>query len=282
MKNKSSICYWILSAVLAGGCAALPMTARTEKARGFAFQKGLTAETVTAGDFTLNVFMRAAEPGKEAVFYIEGDGLAWLSRGRISPDPTPVDFVALKLAVRDPSPNVIYLGRPCQYDSLENDALCSSKEYWTGKRFAPEVVRALDEAVSIYKERFRFRAVHLTGFSGGGALAVLVAAGRDDVASIKTVVGNLDHEAVNRLHGVSPLAGSLNAIDVAPQVRDIPQIHYTGLKDKVVPPVIAEGFKDAAGDDRCILIVNMENAGHTEGWEDKWQALLSWVPRCKT
>lgn len=46
--------------------------------------------------------------------YIEGDGLAWLSRARPSDDPTPNHALGLQLALRHPDNAVAYLARPCQ------------------------------------------------------------------------------------------------------------------------------------------------------------------------
>ena len=65
---------------------------------------------------------------KDLRVYIEGDGLAWITRNTISSDPTPVNPTALKLMNQDKYECKIYLARPCQYVSSPE---CSSK-YWTG------------------------------------------------------------------------------------------------------------------------------------------------------
>jgi hypothetical protein len=45
--------------------------------------------------------------------YQSGDGLAWLSSDVPSSDPTPLDPLALRLALAKPARNAAYLARPC-------------------------------------------------------------------------------------------------------------------------------------------------------------------------
>jgi pimeloyl-ACP methyl ester carboxylesterase len=169
--------------------------------------------------------------------YIEGGGLAWRSKSEPSMDPTPRHALGLALATADWGANVVYIARPCQFTPMTMNPRCGVA-YWTGKRFAPEVVAALGQAID---QVAAGRTIHLIGYSGGGALAVLVAARHFDVASIRTVAGNLDHDEVNRFHGVSPMPDSLNAIDVAGAVTAVPQIHFSGGDDTVVPAAIRAG-----------------------------------------
>ncbi len=54
--------------------------------------------------------------------YIEGDGLAWISRSIISPDPIPINPIGLKLALQHTQHKVVaYLARPCQYVMKQNN-----------------------------------------------------------------------------------------------------------------------------------------------------------------
>ena len=41
----------------------------------------------------------------------------------------------------------------------------------------------------------RIKGIHLIGYSGGGAIAVLTASRREDVLSVRTIAANLDHSA---------------------------------------------------------------------------------------
>jgi poly(3-hydroxybutyrate) depolymerase len=119
------------------------------------------------------------------------------------------------------------------------------------------------------------------GYSGGGAVAVLIAANRSDVASIRTVAGNLDDEFVNRLHGVSPMPESEDAIDFATRVSAIPQIHFSGAEDEVVPPAVALRFVKATGP-RCARAQTVADVSHDGDWSRHWPALLNLAPTCAT
>lgn len=268
--------FWLGALTLLAGCTLLQ--SRQDTADAIARAGGLARSRVEAAPFTLTAYSRLADPGATIVVYIEGDGLAWLSRSEVSADPTPRNPVGLALAALDSSPNVIYLARPCQYPAAALDHRCH-EAYWTERRFSEEVVASVDGAISRMLPRGH-RGLHLAGYSGGAAVAALVAARRSDVLSLTTVAGNLDHEALNRHHKVTPLAGSLNAADVAPRLAGLPQVHWVGERDSVVPPWVAEGFAARAGDRKCIAIRRVPGATHETGWTDIWAAALSLRPAC--
>ena len=91
--------------------------------------------------------------------------------------------------------------------------------------------------------------------------------------AIRTVAGNLDHEFWTLLHHVDPLTGSLNPADVAHGLSHIPQIHYVGLKDKIMPVSVANKYMERSSTDGRIKIV-LVDAGHQSGWEERWKDLL--------
>ncbi|MBY0406928.1 MAG: hypothetical protein K2Q01_04500, partial [Rickettsiales bacterium] len=76
---------------------------------------GLSSITLSVPPYELQGFERITQASLPVRVYIEGDGNAWLTRSQPSPDPTPFVPVALQLALRDPSANVAYIARPCQY-----------------------------------------------------------------------------------------------------------------------------------------------------------------------
>ncbi len=257
------------------GCASLsgnPET-RAALAREIAGSARMEAEIIPAPPFALTAYRRVGQPGERATVYIEGDGLAWLGRHSPSPDPTPTDPVALRLAAVDPAANVIWLARPCQYSKMTAPGACPQK-YWMGARLAPEVVASLDAALDRLKSAYRLTGFDLVGFSGGGGAAALLAARRHDVTSLRTVAGNLDHALFAQIHGISPLTESLDPRDVAQAVATIPQIHFVGRNDKVVPTIISQSFRAAAGQSRCIEI-QLENASHEGDWPFLWPRLKS-------
>jgi hypothetical protein len=257
------------------GCAALDPVGHAD---AIADAAGLHAERVDTGSFVLTAYTRISTPREPIHIYIEGDGQAWLSRTEPSLDPTPREATGLKLAAADPEPNVVYLARPCQFTPMEMNRRCGIP-YWTGKRFGPEVVASMNEAVSRFAARVPGQSVDLIGYSGGGAVAVLVAARRTDVASLRTVAGNLDHEFVNRLHEVSPMLQSENPIDFAGRVATIAQVHFSGANDKVVPPAVAQRFVDAAGG-RCAQARTVPGFSHDGDWNQLWPILLGVKPAC--
>ena len=239
---------------------------------------GLQRDEVAAGPFVLTTFVRITRPDLPLTIYIEGDGLAWVSRTEPSDDPTPHKALGLSLAVVDPGANVVYLARPCQFTARSDNPSCDVV-YWTSKRYGEEVVASMNQAVTHYAARTLGQPINLIGYSGGGALAMLIAARRNDLASLRTIAGNLDQAEVNRLHKVSAMPDSLNAIDVARQLNRVPQIHFSGADDTTVPPEIAQRYAAAAGGN-CTRAQIVAGMSHESDWAGQWAALLREVPRC--
>ena len=268
---------WGLAALLGcctqSACRPLDPDDNAQRIAGTALMQ---RETLPAGPFNLTTFVRIGAPHEPLHIYIEGDGHAWQSRGEPALDPTPRQAMGLKLAARDPAANVVYLARPCQFAG--HDSHCDVA-YWTGRRYSREVIAAMSGAVSHYAALAPGSAIHLIGYSGGGTLAVLIAAQRGDIASIRTVAGNLDVDEVMRLHAVSPMPLSVNPIDQAYRVATIPQIHFSGSADRVVPAAIAERFARAAGGE-CVQTRIVVGMGHESRWDERWPALLAQPPRC--
>lgn len=231
---------------------------------------GFRRENVATNPFTLASWSRIGEKGKPLTVYIEGDGFAWKSRRRLSADPTPRNPVALELALHDSSANVVYLARPCQY---VKDSACTPA-YWSDRRFSEEVIRSANDAIDYFAGLSGAKEIHLVGFSGGAAVAVLVAARRGDVATLRTVAGNLDPDAVNASHSIPPLKESLNPIEYAPALAHLPQRHFIGTKDKTIPSSVARSFARRAGDDACVHITEVDGADHGSGWSERWENLL--------
>ncbi|CDK97478.1 conserved protein of unknown function [Magnetospirillum gryphiswaldense MSR-1 v2] len=264
-----------VSLCLTGGCATIDRDAHADL---LAKPARMSRMQMNTDPFVLTSFVRISDHSQPVTIYIEGDGLAWLSRTEVSRDPTPKNALGLALAAVDPAANVVYLARPCQFTEQARSSVCNLT-YWTAKRFSPEVIAAMNQAVDQVAAQVPGQKLNLVGYSGGGAVAVLVAARRQDVASIRTVAGNLDHAEVNRLAKVSQLSGSLNAIDVAGQVAKIPQIHYSGTDDPIVPPAIAQRFTQASAS-ACVRWMTMPGADHENGWTGLWREALDVVPNC--
>lgn len=210
--------------------------------------------------------------GEVLTVYIEGDGLAWLGGDTPSFDPTPLDPVALRLALRDAPGTAAYLARPCQYVAGNARRGCEAK-YWTSHRFAPEVIRATGAALDQLKARAGARRLALVGYSGGGDVAALLAAERDDVASLITIAAPLDHSVWTREERLAPLTGSLNPADAWQRLARIPQKHYVGGRDRAVgeSPARAYAARFPAGERPRVVV--LPDFDHACCWVERWPAL---------
>jgi len=240
---------------------------------------GLTSENLQTKTFVLRALSKTSAPVNILRVYIEGDGFAWVNRSTPSDDPTPRNPVGLKLAAADPSPNILYLARPCQFTDLPLPAVCTTA-WWTDKRFAPEVVSAMDEALTTFANRYPGVQLELVGYSGGATLAALLAARRHDVRSLRTVAGNLDVAYVNALHHVTPMPESLSAIDVASDLSALPQVHFSGTEDTTVPTLVPRRFQQVAGK-LCVQVVEVTGMEHGSDWAARWPVLLTTLPKCQ-
>ncbi|HNX68408.1 MAG TPA: alpha/beta hydrolase [Candidatus Omnitrophota bacterium] len=270
----------LLLSFLFFSCATLSPDFRRSKAEDIARGGGLQKTTVRADPFVLTAYSRITAPGKPLRIYIEGDGYAFVTRSRVSGDPTPREPLALELAAEDPSVNVVYLARPCQFTPMEQNPKCE-EFYWTDGRFSDEVIRSMDAAVSYFVKQTGASGIDLVGYSGGAAVAILVTARRQDVLSLRTVAGNLDPEVVNEYHGVSPLEGSLDPAAVAGQIASIPQLHFVGGEDSIIPFEAVSAYLKKMGDERCFQTKTLPDATHAQGWTESWKEQLNLPVFCR-
>ena len=252
------------------------LTSCAPSAKLIAEKHHFTDQAVKGGKFLLQTYQKVTNPSLPYAIYIEGDGLAFKNKRTISDDPTPIHPVMLSLAVLDTRPNVVYLARPCQYLLEENRAVCDY-HYWTSKRMSEDSVAAMNDAINTISHG---RPIDLIGYSGGGGVAILVAARNPSVRSIITVAGNLDHVTFNQYHHVPPMKDSLNPIDYALKVNNIPQLHLSGQNDKIVPTLIAKKFVEATNS-TCAYQEIVANTTHQEGWGKIWSSIFKKVFICK-
>lgn len=264
----------LLCGLLLASCATPPPSPgeRLHHAEQLAQERAWRALRIDAGAFALTGFTPARiHPADELAIYIEGDGFAWISSEQPSPDPTPLRPIGLQLALAQPDGNAAYLGRPCQYGAADKKP-CAQK-YWTGSRFAPEIIDASNAAIDVLKERFGARRLTLVGYSGGGAVAALLAARRNDVYRLVTVAGNLDHRAWTSQLRLSPLAGSLNPADFRDALGAVQQWHFVGAQDRVMPASIANAFANGFPRDGKPVIRIIPDYDHQCCWARDWVSL---------
>jgi hypothetical protein len=241
-----------------------------------AFTHHFQKQLIKTNAFTFTSFQKFSAANQPMTIYIEGDGRTWITKSKLSNNPTPQNPLALKLAVLDKSANVAYLARPCQYTPLDSELSCTP-EIWSNLRFSERVIQSMNEAITQLKNTAHSNKIHLVGFSGGAAVAILIAARRNDVVSLKTVAGDLDPVALSQYHHTSPLTGSLNPIAIAHKLIYLPQQHFSGAKDKIVPAFIGKNFlnKMRMLGSHCVTHTVISNATHHAGWEAVWPYLHS-------
>ena len=245
-------------------------------ARRIAEAGGFEGTSVDSLPFRLQTFLRKSDhTGNVLRVYIEGDGKAWKNSYSPPSDPTPDDPIALHLAIADHSgPSIAYIGRPCQYLGLQELKGCWP-EYWTRARFAPEVVVSVSGAIDKLKSRYGNDDIELIGFSGGGVLATLVAAYRNDVHLLITIAAPLDLDAWTKHHQVSSLSGSLKPLQAdRGKLQSIQQYHFTGSDDDIVPAGLMVMYIDKLGNPPAANIIALEGYSHSCCWVQHWGALL--------
>lgn len=271
---------------IAGGIGALAVAAlvtgcslQDRQAAGPALvaAAGWSWQTVAAGEFTLAAALRPVRPdaSRDAVLvvYLEGDGLAYRTPTQPAQDPTPVDPVALRLALAHPGAGpVAWLARPCQYAGTQAGGPCPSA-YWTDARWAPEVVSGVGAALDRLKQQFGASRLLLVGYSGGGALAALLAERRTDIVALVTIAGNLDLERWVQDHDLAPLTRSLNPADGAAALATLPQIHLRGDRDTVVGEGVARAFLARLPRNAPARLLSIAGQDHGSSWAAAWPQL---------
>ncbi|HDS1721841.1 alpha/beta hydrolase [Pseudomonas putida] len=259
----------LIAAAMASGCSTQPLDLHSASQGS-----QLTPVTVKTSRFTVQTLQPARVDSKVLRVYIEGDGRAWITRHTISDDPTPIKSMAPGMAVNDPQP-AVYLARPCQYVLGAN---CSQR-VWTTGRFGKEVLQAESEVLDALKSRYGIQEFELVGYSGGGAVALLLAATRDDVKQVQTIAGNIDTAAWTTLKHLAPLTDSLNPVDFSDQLATVPQRHFIGMNDTVVPAGVSKAYmlkvQPTCGETVFV------SADHHAGYEDSWAANRDRAIRCE-
>lgn len=259
---------------LQAGCTVMSPLDRLQQADALAHAAAWQRKTLQGGHFQLSVYLpNAATRASTLTVYIEGDGLAWLNPGTVSPDPTPVQPVALQLALLHPHGAAAYLARPCQFQTISPSGPCRSA-LWTDARYSPEIIDGMNAVVDQLMRQAGASRLVLVGFSGGGAVAALLAARRTDIVLLLTVAANLDTAQWARLQHLSPLKESLNPADYAMALARVPQQHWVGADDQVVPPAVLAAFASRfpAGAKPTVTVV--PGYGHACCWQSSWAEMV--------
>ena len=209
----------------------IDLETRIEKAFYYADKNNLKDEIISTKNFEIFSLLNKNESCKKLNVYIEGDGLAFLNKTTISPNPTPVNSILLKNLNLDNSSCKVYLARPCQYYMASS---CNSS-FWTNKRFSKEVIESYLEVFDYLKKRYKNDSFNIIAHSGGASVAIILSSFRVDIDNLITLAGNFDIEKWVELKNLNPLEGSLNPKDFAYKLENLKQYHFIANKDEVLP-----------------------------------------------
>lgn len=204
---------------------------------------------ILAGQYEIATWQKITDYSADApiYIYIEGDGHAFNAGGRPTTNPTPRGTLVRDMVARDTHANVAYIARPCQY--IMSDT-CNRHD-WTDGRFSPAIIDAMATAI---KTVAASHPVVLVGYSGGAMVSGLVIKTHPEIVVRRwvTIGGVLNHAAWTAYFGDNPLTQSMDMS----ALPDVPQTHYIGGRDTVVPPELAREWA-RAGD-----IIIAPNATH--------------------
>lgn len=247
------------TALALSGCLLQTHAMRNEVADRVAHPAWMVGREIPAAPFSLKAYERIHDRGGTANLYIEGDGRLEYE----SDNPTPKNPVALHLASKDNSKNLIYIARPCQYSGMIEKADKCDPAQWRERRYAPEVARAYGAAMDEIKRRYNISAFNVVGFDGGAAVAADLAATRSDILSLRTVAGRLDRIGNPRV------------------LSDLPQRHFIGGQDEDMPAAVLHAYMEKISPTSCAEYSFIQEASHMEGWVSKWPELLKEPVACE-
>ncbi len=233
-------------------------------------RQGLERHIIQTGIFPLVYYRRPNEKMSDTLHvYIGGDGVPWQSHIFKSEDPGPYHPLVLQLMQQDKQPS-IYLGRPC-YQGLARVPPCQP-EHWTSARFSTEVVNSMSTALKQLLQQYQYKKLALFGYSGGGALAVLLAHELPQTQLVVTIAGNLDTDAWTSYHYYSAMTASMNPAKQDALPATVRQIHLQGDRDMNIPPRLSANYIKKQND---VTVLSFADADHTCCWHLYWSELLS-------
>lgn len=252
----------ILASLLISGCVQSPTAIFDKKASDLNVSKSL----LKTPQFDISIYQNDKAAGEYLNIYLEGDGKPFFRKVHISPDPTSTKGIALELMSADPQQSYL-IGRPC-YHQGSNARGCNDTKWWTSHRYNTSIVSALNDAVEQVKFEHGTKSINLIGFSGGGSLASLVAALRNDVNKLITISANLDIDAWTSHNKYTPLHGSQNPID---SIRNVSaeQTHLLGKNDYGLGFPLWVNKLQSIDNSNVIITPNVD---HACCWSDHWKA----------
>ena len=273
-RNLAILIFIILS-------ACIPIRSKiVERTEFKASKQGLVPKIYETEDFKIFTLQKITDPKENLRIYFEGDGKVFIGRNIISPDPTPTSYFLTDLILQDQSPNIVYIARPCQYVEDDKCHQFDSEEYWTSKRFSQQALNSTNAIV----DKFSKFKLELVGYSGGAVFAQYVAAlnqkQHHNIINIRTIAGNLDINKYSEIHKAKKIESPINNQEILELLQNIPQVHFVGNEDEIIPQIVANSYLEKLPKKSCIKILEIEKANHEKGWKERWQELLAINPIC--
>ncbi len=251
--------YILVAILVVSGCSFSPVYEKLSDDFGFDVAE-------VSGDGFQHIVFTKSGSGSVLHIYIEGDGRPWQYKNRVASDPTPKRTLMLELMALDRAP-AVYVGRPCYFVKSPS----CSPVWWTHRRYSKAVVKSMAAVIDGFTKNYD--SIVLMGHSGGGTLAMLLAARLDKVTGVVTLAANLDINKWAEFHGYSPLEGSLSPADMPALPLGIKQFHYAAVNDQniktqwlesVLRKHVAANLIEVEGDHGCC-------------WLEKWPEILARV-----
>ncbi len=226
---------------------------------------GFQTQIIKTTQFPLfSAYKGMSQNSEKITIFIEGDGYAWVDRYTVSDNPTPINPVGLNLAIQSAGARV-YLARPCQY--IITKSMCQPS-IWSYDRFSPAVIDSYMQAFDPIAHQFNGHKFDVVGFSGGGYIALVLAAKRQDIEKVTTVAGLLDPKEWTDLHHISPLRVTGSSDSLLKNSKTTTFNHICRRDDEVVPCSLAESFVERARNKGLLnhRIIYQQNGNHDDHW----------------
>ena len=208
---------------------------------------GWTEKTIETKYLSFAVWEKDIQPNTPLRIYIEGDG-----------NPTPKSPIALAFAMRDKTPNIIYVSRPCQYIFCQE---CQNPALWEQERFNEEIVKEMKDLVVYLARKYQATELELVGYDGGGTMAMLIAT-KTPVTRVITIGGILDTKTYAQEQSIT--LNGMNPADLRNRLTAVPQVHYVGAKDDKVPRSHTERFVGRMKNPVSAVVKIVPKATHTD------------------
>lgn len=202
--------------------------------------------------------------------FIEGDGSAYDFGGAPSDDPTPRRNTVPNLMQAPQWGPAAYLGRPCQH--RVSDPACATRAIWSSQQFTASALSLLDRALDELKSCSGASNLELIGYSGGGVVAVQLAAMRADVSGLVTLAAPLDLDAWIFHHRLSALSTPRDTLEIV-RTLTIPQLHVFATRDSIVPETAYRNLAAACTGSGC-RVLNVPGNHHC-CWRRRWNEVSS-------